>query len=398
MSFQAQGGEQVRFHYERDQWRAEVLSRIGNFARQSLLPVVCSLGEDVASSLEVLSKYPSWQRQRQIHVLDRNVCPTLGEVVYLGELGLRGGGEGETSGSGEPQGEANGPAEKDDREQTEQEVSSEAKGKEVASGDINDPNLPKPSEPSRSQAPSTSQACSPDAARLAASAAGQTPSELSSAQAKAQKLRKEIAELYSAFSEASETNALLIVDKLLHPIGNLLELEGFWSEDSLGEACAQDYLIKLRDDVKSRKLAFDQAREQQLIQLLEKSYSGSLKQLVSATASDQRIQLAKILEKLAELSYGQGVITQDLSLYTDTAILYQHVLSICAKDKGTLDNEEVSALEEPAHQGLAQLQASMLAQAKGAKARAEAITQTDIATLQKCISEDRGELEAFRAD
>ncbi|MEM7383075.1 MAG: sister chromatid cohesion protein PDS5 [Bacteroidota bacterium] len=99
LSFQARGGEQVRFHYEAGQWRAEVLSRIGNFARQSLLPVVCSLGEDVASSLEVLSKYPSWYSQRQIHVLDRNVCPTLGEVVYLGELGLKGGGEGEASGS-----------------------------------------------------------------------------------------------------------------------------------------------------------------------------------------------------------------------------------------------------------------------------------------------------------
>ncbi|MEM7383228.1 MAG: hypothetical protein AAF400_02855 [Bacteroidota bacterium] len=91
LSFEARGGERVRFHYERDQWRAEVLSRIGGFFRQSLLPVVCSLGEDVTSSIEVLSNYPSWQRQRRIHVLDRSVCPTLGEVVYLGELGLKGG-------------------------------------------------------------------------------------------------------------------------------------------------------------------------------------------------------------------------------------------------------------------------------------------------------------------
>ena len=75
------------------QWRAEVSSHIGAFSRQSVLPVVCSQGTDVTSSLEVLSKYPSWYSQRQIHVLDRNVCPTLGEVVYVGELGLRGGQE-----------------------------------------------------------------------------------------------------------------------------------------------------------------------------------------------------------------------------------------------------------------------------------------------------------------
>ena len=99
LSFEARGGEKVRFACESGQWQAEVLSRVGAFSRQAVLPVVCSQGEDVASSLEVLSRYPSWQRQRQIHVLGRNVCPALGEVVYVGELGLKGGGEGEASGS-----------------------------------------------------------------------------------------------------------------------------------------------------------------------------------------------------------------------------------------------------------------------------------------------------------
>ena len=97
LSFEARGGESVRFAWQQGQWRAEVSSHIGAFSRQSVLPVVCSQGTDVTSSLEVLSKYPSWQRQRQIHVLDGNVCPTLGEVVYVGELGLKGGGEGEAS-------------------------------------------------------------------------------------------------------------------------------------------------------------------------------------------------------------------------------------------------------------------------------------------------------------
>ena len=93
LSFQAREGERVRFYYQMGQWRAEVFSHIGDFSRRVVLPVVCSQGEDIASILEVLSRYTSWQRQRQIHVLDRNVCPTLGEVVYVGELGLEGRGE-----------------------------------------------------------------------------------------------------------------------------------------------------------------------------------------------------------------------------------------------------------------------------------------------------------------
>ena len=93
LSFQARGGESVRFHYQMGQWRAEVSSHIGSASRRAVLPVVCSQGEAIASRLEVLSRYASWHSQRQIHVLDRNVCPTLGEVVYVGELGLKGGGE-----------------------------------------------------------------------------------------------------------------------------------------------------------------------------------------------------------------------------------------------------------------------------------------------------------------
>ena len=97
LPFEARGGERVRFHYQMGQWRAEVSSHIGSASRRAVLPVVCRQGEDVASSLEVLSRYSSWQRQRQIYVLDRNVCPTLGEVVYVGGLGLKGGSGGEAS-------------------------------------------------------------------------------------------------------------------------------------------------------------------------------------------------------------------------------------------------------------------------------------------------------------
>ena len=72
------------------QWHAEVLSQIDDFSRQSVLPVVCSVGENVSSTLEALSNYPSWYSQRQIHVLGRNVVSTLGEVVYLGAARFEG--------------------------------------------------------------------------------------------------------------------------------------------------------------------------------------------------------------------------------------------------------------------------------------------------------------------
>ena len=89
--FQARARDRVRFVCHQGQWHAEVSSHIGAFSCHSVLHVVCSQGTDVTSNLEVLSKYPSWYRQRQIHVLGENVCPTLGEVVYVyvEDLGLK---------------------------------------------------------------------------------------------------------------------------------------------------------------------------------------------------------------------------------------------------------------------------------------------------------------------
>ena len=227
----------------------------------------------------------------------------------------------------------------------------------------------------------------------AAESKGPTPLEI--AQIEAKRLKKQIDQRYPKLSEATdEADAQQLVEALITLLERLVELEGFWPEDSLGKACAQDCLVKLREDVKSRKLALDQTRDQQLIQLLEKSYSGSLKQLVSATVSSQKVQLIEVLEKLAALSSDQGAITQDLSHYTDAAILYQHILSICAKEQDTLDSEAAAALEESAYHGLVQLQASMLAQAKGADA--EVAPPEEVASLQERIAEDRNELEAFR--
>ena len=251
LPFEARGGESVRFHYQMGQWRAEVLSRIGSASRRALLPVVCSQGEDVASSLEVLSKYPSWYSQRQIHVLGRNVCPTFGEVVYVGELGLKGGGEGEASGSGE--------------------------------------------------------------VKDAAPAAGQIPTS---------------------------------------------------PQPSASQHKADDPLVK-----ELRALASDPQLDQQ---------------------PDKLAELGAVLLKLAASKQEEaGTSSQDLSTYTEAAILYQHVLSICEQKAGILDSQEAPTLEQSAYQGLAQIQASMLAQAKGAAP----ITAEEV---QARIRADKQSLEATR--
>ena len=234
--FEARGGESVRFFYQMGQWRAEVSSQLGAFSRRAVLPVVCSQGADVTSSLKVLSKYPSWYSQRQIHVLGGNVCPTLGEVVYVGELGLKGGGGREAQG-GEQQG----------------------------------------SEPP-------------------------------------------------------------LVEQL-------------------------------------RSLASNPQIDQQPAKLAE---------------------LGAVLLKLAKTKQEeQRASAEDLSPYTEAAILYQHVLSICAQkndQKETiLASEKAKELADSAYLGLAQIQASMLAQAKGVASQAVTVEE-----VQARISADKQRLEAIR--
>ena len=257
LPFEARGGESVRFHYQMGQWRAEVSSHIGAFSRRAVLPVVCSQGEDVASSLEILSKYPSWYSQRQIHVLGENVCPALGEVVYVGELGLKGGGD--ASGSGEQEGERQtGP-------------------------------FPYP----------------PDIERL------------------------------DSFRTAAGSESQIVIQEL------------------------KDLASDLQIDQQPDKLA----------------------------------ELGEVLLKLAASKQEEaGASAQDLSPYTEAAILYQHVLSICEPKAGTLGSQAASALAQSAYQGLAQIEISMLEQATGAEAGATAPSEP----LPARIAEDREKLADLR--
>ena len=98
-----------------------------------------------------------------------------------------------------------------------------------------------------------------------------------------------------------------------------------------------------------------------------------------------------LLELAASKQEEAGDSAQGLSLYTDAAILYQHVLSICEQKMGTLCSQEASALAQSAYQGLAQIQASMLARAKGAAPQAITVEK-----VKARIRADKQRLEAIR--
>ena len=103
-------------------------------------------------------------------------------------------------------------------------------------------------------------------------------------------------------------------------------------------------------------------------------------------------KLGNVLLKLAASKQAAGASHQDLSLYTDAAILYRHVLSICEKKQDLLDSQAASALEKSAYQGLAQVEIAMLAQATGTDPGA--ITPKE--PLPARIAKDRQALVALR--
>ncbi|MEM7383229.1 MAG: tetratricopeptide repeat protein, partial [Bacteroidota bacterium] len=295
---------------------------------------------------------------------------------------------------------------------------------------------PEPSMPSSSQVPSTSQAArlaehptttTATPPRTTSSAKGKAPyrphpaihvsdlgfltsigqlaenkgpTPLGLDQIEAKRLKEQIDKLYPKLLQTTdEADAKQLVEELITPLERLLELVDQTLVEEIDNA--QNYLVSFRQVHHERwsQTAYGAEVGNKLTALLERAYVQGLK----AANSDLRLtktpagilRLAKTLGQLASLDQERGAKAGDLFYYTDAAILYQHVLSICAKEQDTLDSEEAAALQSSAHQGLAQLQASMLAQAKGVDVGAT--TQADVASLQKRIAEDRGELEAFRA-
>ena len=337
LPFQARGGERVRFHYQMGQWRAEVSSRIGSASRRAVLPVVCSQGEDVASSLEVLSKYPSWQRQRQIHVLDRYLCPTLGEVVYVGGLGLKGGSGGEASGSGEQR-------------------------SELSSGGLR-------SHPARFES-SLSVTDLPQGDALS-DLSGHVALDTSRVPSHPVKL------------ESSLSVTDLPQDEALPDLSGHVELD---ASQALSSTVASESQIPSS----AQSLTNQEGGDTQ-------SLVDRLKSLAPDPQLDQQpdklAELGAVLLKLAASKQEEaGASAQNLSPYTEAAILYQHVLSICEPKAGTLGSQEASLLEQAAYQGLTQIEISMLEQATGAEAGA--ITPSK--PLPARIEEDRNQVADLR--
>ena len=129
-----------------------------------------------------------------------------------------------------------------------------------------------------------------------------------------------------------------------------------------------------------------------------------LKDLASNPPIDQQpdklAELGAVLLKLAASKQEERASSQDLSPYTDAAILYQHVLSICEKH----GQEKLADLADVAHQKLAQIQALMLAQAKGEapeairvkEARIRKDKEAQLEAIRKKARQDVASLAASR--
>ena len=100
--FVAQGGQRVHFMYKNDQWQASVMERIGAFSRTEVLPVFCERHGDIAATLRALQGKPDKYVQQRIHVMTARQIPYVPKLVFIGEQSLKGGGDPEPSGSGEP--------------------------------------------------------------------------------------------------------------------------------------------------------------------------------------------------------------------------------------------------------------------------------------------------------
>ncbi len=88
-------GHQVRFQEANGKWLAQVQDVWGC---AQLLPVVCAPDQNLAQAIQKLARRAPGQHKYWVHVLETNQPPS--RVVYVGALGLRGGGNGSSSGGG----------------------------------------------------------------------------------------------------------------------------------------------------------------------------------------------------------------------------------------------------------------------------------------------------------
>ena len=82
-------GHQVRFQEADGKWLAQVKDTWG---RAQLLPVICAPDQTPARALQQLSSKALGQHKYWVHVLETHQPPWAPRVVYVGAMGLRGGG------------------------------------------------------------------------------------------------------------------------------------------------------------------------------------------------------------------------------------------------------------------------------------------------------------------
>ncbi len=218
----------------------------------------------------------------------------------------------------------------------------------------------------------------------------QGPTALELAQKEATALKKVIKEQYGLLiSQDREAADPQLVSGLLADLEQLLGLEALWTLEE-SEDSAQEYLVRLRNDDGLPLYGAD-VRERLMV-LLERAYVQALKGAVSTTllkgpsnlSHEEQERLAAALGQLAAFHQEQGRQTGDLSLYTDAAILYQHMLQVCEGEA------------EEAYRGLAEIKAAMIAKCKQGKARLSSRVSSD--ELQEEIARDKQILQDLRVE
>ncbi len=216
----------------------------------------------------------------------------------------------------------------------------------------------------------------------------QGPTEFERAQEEATALKGAIEEQYGLLlSQDSKLADSQLVGGLLADLEQLLGLEALWTLEE-SEDSAQEYLVRLRND--DGLLLYGADVRERLMVLLERAYAQALKRAVSTTllkglsnlSHEEQERLAVALGQLAAFHQEQGRQTGDLSLYTDAAILYQHMLQVCEGEA------------EKAYRGLAEIKGAMIARCKQGKATLSSRVSSD--ELQDEIARDKQILQKLR--
>ncbi len=228
----------------------------------------------------------------------------------------------------------------------------------------------------------------------------QGPTALEVAQKEATALKKAIKKQYGLLiSQDSKAADLQLVSGLLADLEQLLGLEALWTLEESKDS-AQEYLVRLRNDDRLPLYGADVSKK--LTALLERAYGQALKGAVSTTllkgpsklSHEEQERLAMALGQLAAFHQAQGSQTGDLSLYTDAAILYQHMLQVCEGEEAESPGYQEQIKE--AYRGLAEIKAAMIARCRQGKATLSSSVTSD--ELQEEIARDKQILQDLRVD